>query len=84
MYNIISSHPFGFTIEKDVLPTPRLISEGTRGQVEAYKETEYVRPHDGKVQSLWRVRDDSYDPPGTKYRWVRVEVVREKMPWDED
>jgi hypothetical protein len=63
------------TRHEDVLPTPRLISEGTAGNwlprfpVEAYRQSVY----NGK--EIWRVRDDAYDPPQTEYVRVRVEVV---------
>ena len=62
----------------NVLPTPRLIDEGTRPghplfgpRVEAYQEGEY------QGREVWRVRDDSYDPAGTEYSRVRVEVTDE-------
>lgn len=71
--NIVSAHPLHPTIERDVLCTPRLIDEGTRRAVEAYKEG-----------NIWRARDDSYDPAGQTYQLVRVEVTAgERMPWDQ-
>jgi len=55
-----------------VLPTPRLISEGTRTLygIEAYQSD----PASEKYPAIWRVRDDSYDAPGTEYQRVRIEV----------
>jgi hypothetical protein len=77
-YNIATSHPFlRTTVEADILPTPRLIDEGTRRPVEAYRQSEYTNPATGRTQGVWRVRDDSYDQPGTEYRWVVVEVTRD-------
>lgn len=58
-----------------VLATPRLIDEGTRRPVDAYRESEY-RP-DVYPGGVWRMRDDSYDPPGTEYRRVVIEVTEE-------
>jgi hypothetical protein len=61
---------------ENVLATPRLIDEGTRPghplfgpRVEAYQESTY------QGREVWRVRDDTYDPPGTQYVRVRVEVA---------
>lgn len=67
----------GDVIELDVLPTPRLIDEGTRGPVEAYRDHEWVNPHNGRPQGMWRVRDDEYDQPRgvTTYQRVMVRVT---------
>lgn len=70
-YNIVGVN--GRHIEHDIIPTPRLLSEGTRTYVEAYKFSEL------HGQSLWRVRDDTYDEPDTEYQRVRVERV--EIPW---
>jgi hypothetical protein len=49
---------------EECLPTPRLVDEATGGKiVEAYRD----READEQYPAMWRVRDDSYDPPGTKY-----------------
>ncbi len=76
---VLSDHPaFGIIPKsggrvKGVLATPRLISEGTRGPVEAYRESEY-RP-EVYPGGVWRIRDDEYDPPATEYRRVVIEVI---------
>ncbi len=81
-YNVVevlSDHPAFGVIPKSggriegVLATPRLISEGTRHPVEAYRQSEY-RP-EVYPGGVWRMRDDAYDPPGTAYRLVIIEVV---------
>ena len=75
-YDIVKAeHPiswFNVAIEKDVIATPRLISEGTRGPVEAYRESEY------RGKGVWRMRDDSYDPEGIAYQ--RVMVLPRRTP----
>jgi hypothetical protein len=75
---VLADHPaFGIMPKRggirveDILPTPRLISEGTRHPVEAYRSDETDRYPGG----IWRMRDDSYDPPGLVYLRVVVEVV---------
>jgi hypothetical protein len=73
-YDITGPHPVAWmrrTIDSDVIPTPRLISEGTQGVVEAYPSGTY------QGRNVWRVRDDSYDPAGTRYRHVTVRVTQE-------
>lgn len=67
------------TVVSPVLPTPRLLDEGWR-PVEAYEEPKSEAERLGRLYPpVWRVRDDSYDPPGTKY--VRVTVERVPYTW---
>ena len=74
-FDVTTAGVFGALIEADVLPTPRLVDEGTRHPVEAYRTGEY------NGRGVWRVRDDSYDPPGTEYRLVRLVNKTAPMPW---
>lgn len=67
-YNVVSSHPMHPRIDGDVLPTPRLISEGTARPVEAYAAGEY------RGQTLWRIRDEASDAEGQTYQRVMIEV----------
>jgi hypothetical protein len=53
-----------------ILPTPMLLSVGHK-ITEAYEETPATDEH----LAVWRVRDDSYDKPGTVYRRVTVERI---------
>ena len=72
-YDIVSAHPLHPTIARDVMPSPLLIQQGTRGPVDAYEAS----PATDHYRAFWRMRDDSYDPPGTEYRHVRVNVINE-------
>jgi hypothetical protein len=77
------SHPWplaGAERIEGVLPTPMLISEGTRDPVEAY-QSELLAGDMGRRYpgGLWRVREDAYDQRHgvTPDQYVRViiEVV---------
>lgn len=67
----------GRIVAEPVLPTPRLLAEGYR-LVEAY-ESDPASEAGGVGgrghAAIWRVRDDAYDPPGTKYTRVTVERI---------
>ncbi len=67
---------------ESILPTPRLLDEGTVMVVEAYREEELdgdmARRYPG---GLWRVRDDGYDKryDNVEYHRVRVLVIEPKF-----
>jgi hypothetical protein len=56
-------------IDRDVLATPRLLSEGVG---EAYAMTERT----SKGQAIWRARDDAYDARFGPIEYRRVRIVR--------
>jgi hypothetical protein len=75
-HNVVRAHPIlRAIIERDVIATPLLIEQGTRCAVEAYRDA------GAGGRGFWRMRDDGYDPPGTKYELVMVEVERDQSPF---
>jgi hypothetical protein len=62
----------GEVLDRDVIATPRLLSEGGG---EAYA----MRDATTNDKAIWRARDDAYDAHNQQYRRVRIVRVEDVL-----